>query len=60
MLENLLVTLIVGLAAGYVVIRFCKNFKQDGVNVCGCSSCYMTDDAPCRQDKIKKQEENIH
>ncbi|MDM8550296.1 hypothetical protein QUF72_09470 [Desulfobacterales bacterium HSG2] len=57
MVEAILICLILGVGAGYLVIRFYKNFKPDGVNVCGCSSSDMAGKASCGQDKIRKSGE---
>jgi len=50
-MENLLVILIVALAAGYLVRRFWKSAKEDVICSCGCSSCNNT---TCSDEKNVK------
>jgi len=56
-MDNLLVTLIVGLAVAYIFKTFYKKFKKGNKMDCGCSGC-DADGGSCKpisSDKVKKE-----
>jgi|GEM_PF-1354056 len=52
MMENILVLLIVGLAAIYVIRRLWKGAKEDAICACGCAC--SNNDSACTADKLVK------
>ncbi|MFQ5484547.1 MAG: FeoB-associated Cys-rich membrane protein [Desulfobacterales bacterium] len=56
-MDNLLVTLIVGLAVAYIFKTFYKKFKKGNKMDCGCSGCDTVGGncKPISSDKVKKE-----